>query len=271
VFCANAHHVFRTERISTVPSDKASGAGLQNATRVVQLIELLADRKSINLDEAATELGVHKSNALRLLATLRALGWVSSNSTHTEYHLGHRLIAIGQSVVSNDALQVVLGLATQICDITGESVHVSVPTGTHMIIVGRVDSPNSLRVSRDIGHEDTLHATAVGKVYLAWLSDEEATAVLSRGPLSRLTPKTLTSKSAILKELQTIREVGYAINSEETEIGITAVAVLMLIQPDTTPFALSLTGPSTRWTHAQIERTLPDIMAIINPYRATPQ
>jgi IclR family acetate operon transcriptional repressor len=103
------------------------------------------------------------------------------------------------------------------------------------------------------------------------LPEEEAAALLSRIPLSRLTPKTLTSKSAILKEVQTIREVGYAINSEETEMGVTAVAVLMRILPHTTPFALSLTGPPTRWTHAEIERTLPDIMEIINPYRASPQ
>ncbi|GGM61864.1 IclR family transcriptional regulator [Dactylosporangium sucinum] len=246
-------------------------SGLQNATRVVQLIELLAARKAISLDDAAAELGVHKSNALRLLATLRELGWVTSNNSRTEYHLGHRLIAIGQSAVSGDTLQQVLKIAAEVCDLTGETVHVSVPTGTHMITVGRIDSPNSLRVTRDIGHEDTLHATAVGKVYLAWLPEDEAAALLSRIPLSRLTPKTLTSKSAILKELKTIRETGYAVNLEETEIGVTALAVLLQVLPHTTPFALSLTGPSSRWSHTEIDKALPEILTIVGPFRAKPQ
>lgn len=242
--------------------------GLQNATRVVRLIELIAANKAIGLDDAATELGVHKSNAQRLLATLRGLGWVTSNPGNTEYYLGHKLIAIGQSVVSDDALQLVLKVADEICDLTGETVHVSVPTGTHMIIVGRVDSPNSLRVIRDIGQEDTLHATAVGKVYLAWLPEDEAAALLGRTQMSRLTPKTLTSKTALLQELKTIRSNGYAINAEETALGVTALAVLLRVLPHTTPFALSLTGPSTRWTHEEIERALPEIMTIVEPYRA---
>jgi IclR family acetate operon transcriptional repressor len=121
---------------------------------------------------------------------------------------------------------------------------------------------------QDIGHEDPLHATAVGKVYLASLPEEEAAALLNRIPLSRLTPKTLTSKTALLKDLQTIREVGYAVNDEETEIGVTALAVLLRVFPHTTPFALSLTGPSARWTRAEIDRTLPEIMTIIKPYQA---
>ena len=243
-------------------------SGLQNATRVVKLIELIAANKTISLDDAATELEVHKSNAQRLLATLRELGWVTSNRNHTEYYLGHRLIAIGQSVVSNDALQVVLKLAGEICDLTGETVHVSVPTGTHMIIVGRVDSPNSLRVIRDIGQEDALHATAVGKVYLAWLPEEEAAALLGRIQMSRLTPNTLTSKTALLKELKSIRTNGYAINAEETALGVSALAVLLRVLPHTTPFALSLTGPASRWTRAEIDQALPEIMSIVEPYRA---
>jgi IclR family acetate operon transcriptional repressor len=246
-------------------------SGLQTATRVVQLLELLAERNSVSLDDASDALGVHKSNALRLLATLRELDWVTSNVTRTEYQLGPKLVAIAQSAFRAEPMQLATRLARAICDRAGETVHISAPVSTSMLIVSRVDTSSSLRVTQDIGQSDPLHATAVGKVYLAWLPEEEAGALIGRIQLPRLTEYTLTSRSALLQGLHHIRDAGYAINIEETELGVNALAFLIQTAPYSQPYALSLTGPATRWTPEQIDRVLPDLLAIVEPFNALRQ
>lgn len=246
-------------------------SNLQNASRVVQTIEALAERQPMRLEDLAGELGVHKSNVLRLLATLRNHGWVIVNEARTHYSLGPRLVTIGQAAVPDIELAKALELATQLRDLTQETVHISVPSGSRMLVVGKVESDHALRVSFEVGSEDLLHATAVGKMALASLPDDELREAIGRLDLVAATPHTITDPDVLYDAVLAARAAGYALNQQEGRLGVRSMAVSLSLGSGTQPFSLSITGPVGRWTTEAIEGVLPDVFAIVGPYQYLPR
>ena len=232
-------------------------------------LEFLARVEGASLDELAEELGVHKSNALRLLATLREFDWVIMDRGRSRYSLGPRLIAIGQAATSGQQFEQALTIARQVRDLTGETAHISVPYGDRMLIVGRVDSTNPLKVTTDVGWEDHLHASAVGKVFLASLPDGELDLLLQRLDLVKLTPSTITSRKGLREDIRRTRERGYALNEEEERSGTTAIGVALGfgIGP-LSLISLSASGPADRFSRAAMEALAPAVLEIVRPYQA---
>ncbi|MDQ2625150.1 MAG: IclR family transcriptional regulator [Actinomycetota bacterium] len=242
---------------------------MQGVTRVVQVIEYLGTHGSASIEDVADELGVHKSSASRLLATLRKLGWVSSNDARTSYTLGHRLIGIGQAAVPDIGMEQALATAAALRELTGETVHLSVPdTVRHqMLVIARVDSKSPLRVTQPVGSLDPLHSTAVGKVYLASLADDVLDDMIGSLPLDQFAPSTITTTAQLRAEIDRVRAQGFAINAGESRMGITAAAVLLRLAGErSTPVALSITGPATRWSPARIAETMPEVLDVVGPF-----
>jgi DNA-binding IclR family transcriptional regulator len=242
-------------------------AELQNAARVVQVIEHLTEVGTARLDEMAEVLGVHKSNALRLLATLRSYGWVTVNAGRTHYSLGPRLISIGQAAIPDVQLQKTLALAEEIRDLTGESVHVSVRSGDEMLVIGRVDSFNALRVTCDLGSVDPLHATAVGKMHLATLPRAELEQLVASLDLIPYTPNTIVEPAALVEEVGTIRARRFAMNEEEVRPGVAALAVAIWFGGGSSPLSLSITAPAHRMGRDAMEQIGPKILELVEPYQ----
>lgn len=241
---------------------------LQSASRVVVALEHLATHGTARLDDVADVLGVHKSNALRLLSTLKEHGWVVADETKSRYSVGPRMIAIGEAAVGGFELQKALSLAEDLRNLTGETAHVSIPQGDRMLVVGRVDSTNPLRVMWPVGAEDLLHASAVGKAYLASLSDERLEDVVSRLDLVPLTHHTLTSAHDLLQEIELTRERGYALNEEEGRLGVASIGVAVRFSGFADAVSISVTAPYARMDRTKIEEVAPAILEIVEPYRA---
>lgn len=242
---------------------------LQSAARVIQTIGLLAERETIKLDDVAAELGIHKSNALRLLATLRSFDWVAVDERHGRYRLGHGLIRIGEAASAGFQMDEAIALAERLCDLTGETVHVSIPAGDRMLIVGTVESPNALRVIQSLGSEDPLHATAVGKAYLACQDADRLDEILGRIKLTKYTSHTVTSKQVLRGQLGTIRAEGFATNFREALEGTAALAVALNLQGDRqAPVCLSITGPADRFNEDAMRGMAEQILTIVEPFQA---
>ncbi|QWF20530.1 IclR family transcriptional regulator [Nocardioides sp. LMS-CY] len=247
-----------------------ASSGMQNATRVVQTIEYLAEHGSGRIEDIADLLGVHKSSASRLLATLRTCGWVVSNPSRTRFTLGPRLVRIGQAALPEVQIERAIQLATDLRELTDETVHVSVPdpSSHQMVVVARVDSKDPLRVTQPVGSFDPLHSTAVGKVYLASLTSEELEREFEEmGTLDRYASQTITSKKRLLRDLELVRSRGYALNLGESRLGIAAAAVLLRFSEYGSVVALSITGPASRWTAEAIESAMPSVLKYVDQYR----
>lgn len=242
---------------------------LQSAARVVRVIDLLTERDSMKLDDVAQDLGIHKSNALRLLATLRGFDWVAVDEQHGRYRLGHGLIRVGEAASAGFRMDEAIALAERLRDLTGETVHISIPAGDSMLIVGTIESQNVLRVIHSLGTEDPLHSTAVGKAYLACQDSGRITEILNRIKLTRYTPSTIVTKKELRAQLDAIRQDGYAINVREALDSTAALAVALNLQGDRqSPVCLSITGPAERFSESAMRGMAAEILTIIEPFQA---
>lgn len=239
---------------------------VQSAARVVQAIELIARRREAKLGEVAAELGIHKSNALRLLDTLRSLNWIVVDELRACYRVGPALIGIGQSAAHSIYLDELLRTADILRDITGETVHIAVPHGERMLIVACSESRHALRVSCQVGSQDPLYNSSLGKAHLATLSNEQLEVLLPVLTHERLTDTTITSPEGLQFDIELIRARGYAIDNGESGLGVRSMGFAVNFGGTLHKGALSITGPAERWTEDAMEKEAPVILEALRPY-----
>ncbi len=190
------------------------------------ILDCIYSRHRLMTLEQITQItGYKKTTCFRILKTLQTLGIVELSPGTKKYQYGHRLAAIGLSALKNMNLrQVSLPILQKLRDETGETINLTVLSGSDILYVERVMSDYLVNVNVNIGDRLPVYCASMGKVILAYLPETELEKVLSSITFARKTEKTIVSKSALLDELDTIRENGYAINDEELEKGLRAVA-----------------------------------------------
>ncbi len=180
-------------------------------------------RPEWTIGELSGELGLHKSDASRLVAVLRDWGMIEKSPITQKLRVGEGAFRIGSLYAFSDKLvwtakAYLNGLVVD----TGHSAHVTVLDGDKVLVVVTVESPNALRVIMRLGEHRPLHSTAAGKLFLAY-ADDLATRTLS-GSLGRLTESTIVTPSELKRALSRIRREGVAWNRGENSVGAGAVA-----------------------------------------------
>lgn len=182
-------------------------------------------RQLMTLEKITQSTGYKKTTCFRILKTLQTLGIVELSPGTKKYQYGPRLAAIGLSALKNMNLrQVALPILQKLRDETGETINLTVLSGSDILYVERVMSDYLVNVNVNIGDRLPVYCASMGKVILAYLSETKLEEILSTINFVRKTEKTIVTKSALLKELDKIRENGFAINDEELEKGLRAVA-----------------------------------------------
>ncbi|GAB3164299.1 IclR family transcriptional regulator [Myceligenerans halotolerans] len=219
---------------------------VQSVDRAVHILELLGNNGPMGVSEVSRHLGVHRSTAFRLLATLEGRHLVEQESHRGLYRLGLGLLRLAGSVSAQvdlvrDAQACCDALAAQL----NETTNASVLDGEAAINITQALGSQLVAVVRDVGQQTPLHATSTGKVLLAH-TPEDVQARLVRGKHERFTPATITEPEALRSELATIREQGWAASHEEWQAGTNAVAVPVRGQGGNVVAALSVTAPNFR-------------------------
>ena len=129
---------------------------------------------------------------------------------------------------------------------SGETANLAVLYGSSAIYLNQVESPAMVRVSNPIGTLIPLHATAVGKVFLADFRPEMLEDVIAHAGLTQLTSHTLTNGQSLEDELETVRTQGYAVDNEEFAEGVRCIAAGLRGSSGAVVAAISLSGPSSR-------------------------
>ncbi|RPI47174.1 MAG: IclR family transcriptional regulator [Betaproteobacteria bacterium] len=215
---------------------------------MMHLIETLVRHPSpTNLKQLAAETGLHPSTAHRILAVMVENRLVDRIEPGT-YRLGIRLLELGNLVrmrlnVRQEALPYMQALHDQI----RETVNLSVRQGDEVVYVERVSSSGQMmRVVQAVGTRAPLHATAVGKVFLAEDGTDAAAAYAQRAGLARLTDHTLADPAILAGELAQVRIQGYAIDREEAEKGVSCIAAGIRDDEGRLVAGLSVSAPSDR-------------------------
>src|SRR5206468_3420191 len=179
------------------------------------------ERRSVRVSELARELGLHKSTVSRLLSILQARELVRRDGN--TFAPGPELARLGALAVSSLPLaQVARQPLGRLAEDTGETVNLAIRRGEDAVNVLQVQTAHFVGMTDWTGRGAPLHATANGKVLLAF----------GDGPpparLPALTERTIVDRTALRAELAGVRRRGYATASEELEIGLVAVAAPVL-------------------------------------------
>ena len=229
----------------------APGGSVQSVDRAIQILEMLSDASSLGVSEISRRLGVHRSTAFRLLATLEARNLVEQEERRGEYQLGFGVLRLAGRITARmgivkDAQQVCDELTAELNETSnvaildsGAAVNVTQATGTRLVSVTR----------QYVGQRTPLHATSTGKILLAHAAPEVVRQALAQ-PLERCTDNTITSPAALEQHLELVRARGWAAAAEEWEYDTNAVAVPVLGQDGSVVAALSITAPSFRMPEA---------------------
>ncbi|MEW6546565.1 MAG: IclR family transcriptional regulator [Bacillota bacterium] len=224
-------------------------AKVGSVTRVLELLQLVgsADRPR-GVTELARGLGVHKSVVSRLCQALKQRGFLEVDPDTGKYVLGLKILELAGRVresitVRNVALPVMTDLTAR----TGEASFLNVLRENACVCVEKVESPQVVRVTYEVGRHAPLTAGAPAKLLLAYAGDAFVERVLREG-LPRFTPHTVTDPEVFKKQLEGIKEQGWAFSVGELTPDVAALAAPVWDRPGRVCAALCIAGPAYRFT-----------------------
>jgi len=204
------------------------------------------------VSELARRLGLHKSTASRLLATLQYRGLVEQDEETGKYRLGLVVIRLAERAEKTlDLRSIALPELERLARQTKETVSLCVREGDGCLTVAQVDGPNMVACADWTGRSTPLHGVAAGKVLLAAMAEREVLR-LARGGLAHLTERTITELPVLLEELARVRRRGFATGFSEWEAGVNAVAAPVSGARGQVVAAVDVWGPSYRITPQRV-------------------
>ena len=222
------------------------GGAVQSVDRALTVLSHLARDGELGITELANRLGVHKSTAFRLVATLEAHDLVEQNSDRGRYRLGIGVVRLaGAAALRLDLVQEARPVCTELAASVGETVNVVVLSGRDAFYVDQVSGPSALQLHYWVGRRIPLHATSNGKVLLAHAPEDLRRDILGH-PIERLTSHTLVDPQALAVELDAVLRNGYAVAVDELEMGLTAVAAPITGSHGEVIASVSASGPTFR-------------------------
>lgn len=226
---------------------------LQALDRAFAVLDLLAASSApMGLAEIAIALKLHKSTAHRFLMVLERHRIVERTSTG-KFRLGLRLCDFGSRAIEQYDLRdrAQLHLKTLVADVE-ETAHLCILEKTHMVYIDKQEPERSVRMISRVGASSPVHCTAVGKAILATMPRPQVEEILQGLSFERFTRHTMTSREALLKELDRTSRRGYAVDDEEREEGVRCAGMAILNARGDAIAAVSISGPSFRVTMQKI-------------------
>jgi len=215
--------------------------------KAISILDILAFKADVgvSLSELCSLIDIPKSSAHRYLVTLQELG-LAERKSNDRYYLGTKVIELaGAYLLKSDLRNDSQAALDELAEMTGETVHLAVPSGTEVVYIAKVESKHALSMFSHIGARLPMHCTALGKAILAFSDSYEVNAVLAR-PLITRTPNSIISVEALENELTLIRSRGYAIDNEENELGIRCVGAPIFDYTSKPIGAISISAPCNR-------------------------
>ena len=214
----------------------------------------------LSLKALSEKTRLYKSRIMRLCGTLCAQGFLVKTSRAT-YELGPRVMILGKIYENTHNLFSTAGpVLDELSSITRESTAIFLREGMNRFCVLQRVGPASLRYSVREGEPLPLHAGAPGKVLLAWAPDDLRRNFLGKGDLIRFTQGTITDRQELERELETIRERGYALSVGEVVSDAVSIAAPVFDHENRVHYAIHLGGPAQRLTPEKREAVIPALV-----------
>jgi IclR family acetate operon transcriptional repressor len=220
---------------------------VKSVDRAVTVLEALGEAggDGLTVSDVGKALGVSKSTAFALLATLLDRGFVadSGEGASRRYRLGMALARLGDRVVAQTGVRdVAMPVLRELTDATGLTSRLAVLEDGLAVVIGRVDAPGAVRFTSQLGQRELPHSSGVGKALLATLPEDRVREIVTATGMPRRTDKTLTDLDVLLRDLAGTRDRGYAVDDEEDAEGVFCVGSAVMDHTGRCVGAISVTG-----------------------------
>lgn len=212
--------------------------------RGLKILSLFShETPSLSLTDIVKSTGINKTTVFRMITTLEDAGYLVRNPETRRYHPGVKVLQLGFTAISDlDVRQVARPYLEQLSQQVGETVSLSVLDGMEIVYIDRVRNRQIVGVVLGMGSRLPAHCASMGKAMLAHLPPAELQRRLDQVELKPCTPKSLADKAALRADLAVVRRRGFAINDEELEIGLRAVAAPIWDSSGQVVAAANITG-----------------------------
>lgn len=222
--------------------------GIQSVDRALQILDILARRGGAGVSELADEMDIHKSTAFRLLSALEGRGMVQQSVSRGKYQVGVGVLRLASSMSRRMSIvQQARPTLERLADELAETVNLAVRRSKYAVNIDQAMGPSPLATHDWIGNLTPLHATASGKILVAYLGKDERDLLLGPGPLPRHTAATVVDREKLEAELEQVVATGLATTHGELEVGLNAVAVAVRDYRDEVVGSVSVSGPALRF------------------------
>lgn len=230
--------------------------------RGLRVLAALSDQPA-TASHIAESHGVSLSTAVRLLQLLVEEGFARRDETG-RYHVGSQLLQVAYHVVAAmDVREVAAPILRALNSDTGQTVHLGYFENPTVIYVDKYAGNAPVQMYSRIGMPAPLHCTAMGKAVAASLPEAERTALAASLDYPVSTERTITNAEDYLRELETVRQQGYALNLGEHEAVVSAVAV-PITQPDgRVQYAIDLAVPNVVVGEDELRAFIPRVLAAV--------
>lgn len=218
---------------------------LQSVDRALSILEFLVKGPS-SVTEIGDALGIHKSTAFRMLATLEQKGFVTQEQERGKYRLGRTLVYLAEAVnIDTDLLHASRPVCKWLSEVTQETVNVAVLEKNEVVNIDQVIGSSGVVSYNWVGKRNPLSCTSTGKVLLAFAESQKVS-------LEKCTEYSIDDLYFFHKQLEDIRQKGYGFTLEELEPGLNAVAAPIFSMTGGVVASLSVSGPSYRVTKERV-------------------
>ena len=220
----------------------------------IRILEILGHEQSMGVTQISKHLQMPKSSVHDILSTLHNDGLVEKDCERNHYSLGLRLFELGNMARANLELRrISIPFLRSLNEVLDETVHLTILDGWQVLYVECFESAKQLRTYSVIGVRAPLHCTAVGKAILAFFTDKQVDRMIKAMGLARFTENTITDRERLDREMNAIRQRGYAVDNAEHEEGVRCIGAPIHNHEAAVMASISVSGPSKRMTQERDE------------------
>jgi IclR family transcriptional regulator, acetate operon repressor len=226
---------------------KSAESAVGTLERGLAILQFFKQIPEASVAEVAAAIELSRSTTYRIAERLRELGFLEVRATTARWRLGRETVQLGVAALqSTDIMRVAPPILLGLLEGTREAVNLAVFDADSMVLIYREQGPQSVTISSRLGSRRPMHASGLGKAYLAALRASERHALIERLELKRFTPETIVDKAAFERSLIAIQRRGFADDRREFEQTLACCAAAVFDHRAVPVAAISVSGPAER-------------------------
>ena len=226
-------------------------------SKVLRILETIqASASPLPLRDICEQTKINKTTAYRFVSHLEREGYLFRNNAG-KYSFAMKLLQLAAHIDPQVALrEMAHPFLRELWESTSETVSFAVLDRAEVLYLEVLESPHDFRLASKAGFRRPIYSTALGKALAAFLSVEKRREILGVQKFEAFTPRTISGVRQLEKELQKVRQLGYAMDDEESVLGARCLGVPVLSHLQEPVASISVSGPTTRLARSKI----PDIV-----------